>query len=366
MKLTTYIPKSLKDKLKPYYFRFIYRAQVSDFRDTKKAAVRFILIGSPEHRNLGDHAIAEAERNFFAKHFPDTPLVELSGPCYRSLPEITQSKIRPDDIICITGGGFLGSLWMIEEDMVRDVLQSFPDNQVIIFPQTVYFEDTVHGKEELAKSKKIYGECKNLKIFLREKKSYDYVIENFDISKDRVFLIPDMVLSITANSAAGTNRDSILLCLRGDKESCLSENLKSNLTSSLENFGCRISCVDTVVQREVSLSERKQELDSIFQTFSSAKLVITDRLHGMLFAVITGTPCIAMNQVSGKVAGVYEWIKDLEYVSFVEDVSEIVKEADRLLRLPTQKYNPEFLNDEFEQLCSELDKCLKGDTERYD
>ena len=350
MRIAQYLPNTLKDKLRPAYFRFIYSEQLSQFRKTKEKTRRIILIGSPEHGNLGDHAIAEAERNFFAKDFPDIPLVELSGPCYRSLPGIIQSKIRPDDIICITGGGFLGSLWMIEEDMVRDVLQSFPNNQVVIFPQTMYFEDTVHGKEELAKSKKIYGECKNLKIFLREKKSYDYVIENFAIPQDRVFLIPDMVLSMTGNSAAGTNRDTILLCLRGDKESCLSENLKSNLTSSLENFGCRISCVDTVVQREVSLSERKQELDSIFQTFSSAKLVITDRLHGMLFAVITGTPCIAMNQVSGKVAGVYEWIKDLEYVSFVEDVSEIVKEADRLLRLPTQKYNPEFLNDEFEQI----------------
>ncbi len=44
--------------------------------------------------------------------------------------------------------------------------------------------------------------------------------------------------------------------------------------------------------------DRMEELNSKFAEFLSSGLVITDRLHGMIFAAITGTPCIALDNKS--------------------------------------------------------------------
>ena len=43
---------------------------------------------------------------------------------------------------------------------------------------------------------------------------------------------------------------------------------------------------------------------------SAWRFPIKFRLHGMIMSVITDTPCIAMNNTSGKVKGVYDTIKN--------------------------------------------------------
>ena len=64
---------------------------------------------------------------------------------------------------------------------------------------------------------------------------------------------------------------------------------------------------------------------ALFDEFRHARLVITDRLHGMIFAVITGTPCIVIDSKSPKVRGCYEWIKQLDYIKFIDSAEDIEK-----------------------------------------
>ena len=52
--------------------------------------------------------------------------------------------------------------------------------------------------------------------------------------------------------------------------------------------------------------------------FSSSKLVVTDRLHGMIFSAITNTPCICFDNKNGKVSAQYEWIRNNSYVKLVD------------------------------------------------
>lgn len=51
--------------------------------------------------------------------------------------------------------------------------------------------------------------------------------------------------------------------------------------------------------------------------------MITDRLHGMIFCAITGTPCVVINSKSPKVRDCYEWIKDLDYIQFCDDIDNL-------------------------------------------
>ena len=65
----------------------------------------------------------------------------------------------------------------------------------------------------------------------------------------------------------------------------------------------------------VPISNRTIAVEKKLMEFSRAELVITDRLHAMLFAAITGTPCVAFDNSSKKVSGVYEWIRHLDYIA---------------------------------------------------
>jgi len=48
--------------------------------------------------------------------------------------------------------------------------------------------------------------------------------------------------------------------------------------------------------------------------------VITDRLHGMIFAFITGTPAIVLPNNNGKIEHSYDWISECGYICFLRSV----------------------------------------------
>ncbi|WP_022772816.1 polysaccharide pyruvyl transferase family protein [Butyrivibrio sp. AE2015] len=274
----------------------------------------FIMINTPNHGNLGDHAIAIAEQRFFYERFPSIRYREITGDYYRKNSSIIKKLMKTNIVLGISGGGYIGDVWMEEEELVRSVVSSFPDNKIIIFPQTVYYRDTEQGKQEWEITKKIFDNHRaDVTFFLREKKSYDFIKNNLPTLKN-VFLTPDMVLSLEKNY--GFKRNGILLCFRDDREKYISIDIVKEIEKCAKEKNIEIKRSSTVLERNVDVSEREQAVEEKLKEFASAKLVVTDRLHGMLFAAITGTPCIAFDNETGKVGGVYEWIKDLNYVFF--------------------------------------------------
>ena len=73
-------------------------------------------------------------------------------------------------------------------------------------------------------------------------------------------------------------------------------------------------------------NKRTQILDKFMGEIGGKELVITDRLHGMIFCAITGTPCVVINSKSPKVRGCYEWIKHLDYIRFADKAEDIAAE----------------------------------------
>ena len=72
------------------------------------------------------------------------------------------------------------------------------------------------------------------------------------------------------------------------------------------------------MNKTINSDVRKQFIDKKIREFSEYSLVITDRLHAMVFSALGHTPCIAFDNSSKKVSGVYEWIKDNQFVICVE------------------------------------------------
>ncbi len=107
---------------------------------------RIITLCVPRHGNSGDIAIALAQRKLLATKFPEYVLIELPGELCRDYPHIIVHNLNESDILIINGGSWFGSLWKHSEIEVLKILRHFPNNMIIIMPQTIYYFDNKQGK----------------------------------------------------------------------------------------------------------------------------------------------------------------------------------------------------------------------------
>lgn len=278
-----------------------------------------ILLQTPLHGNLGDHAIAKAEAEMFDRTgiaFCDFPWTEGLEARYA---RVTSTR-KP---IFITGGGFLGSLWKNEETRFRQTLQAFQKNRVIVFPQTIYFDmDTEDGRKYFEESRVLYESHPNLTIFVRERYSLEFMKKY--MPGVHVGLVPDAAM-LLSEVPVSESRKGAVICLRKDKEKTLSDIDCVTILQEVKKRFSEVLVTDTVLSGAVPLDQRNCALQDKLAEFSSARIVITDRLHGMIFAAITETPCIVVNSLSHKIAGCYEWLQGCSYIRFADDADSVLK-----------------------------------------
>lgn len=275
---------------------------------------RAILFQTPEHNNIGDIALLLSERILFR----NMKVIEVTYLEYLRFKSVIQLFVRKKDVILIQAGGNMGSVWEYYEDNRRDIIKTFGKNKIISLPQSVYFENTPFGKESLRASVDTYGAHKNLVLIARERYSYDIMKKVF--SKNRVYLIPDLALYLKYEQNNKV-RKGILLCIREDAERAISDEDRQKIVSALKGKEYRYT--DMYCNIKLNDSNIKNIVYTKMLEFANAELVITDRLHGMVFATITETPCVALSNSYHKLRGVYEWIKDLPYVKHIDNVNEM-------------------------------------------
>jgi pyruvyl transferase EpsI len=320
------LPKKIKMLIKKHILIEDVPYLNNTLNSLKKTAgnKRIILIGTPIHGNLGDHAIAIAERQLIAEYAKDFELIEITMPVYRAKSKAIKHFVTKNDFLIISGGGWLGTIWKHNEDAVRSALIYFPDNRILIMPQTIYFDESKEGMVEKEKSKKIFSSHENLTICLRDLKSYNFVLNNnFVKDKTKCFYVPDVALAFDCNIEK-QSRKGALLCFRQDRENVMDFMDRRKIKNSLRKIGLKTNYTTTVYLHQILLDERTKAVDEKLREYAGSRIVVTDRLHSMIFAAITGTPCIAFDNKTAKVKGVYNWIKDLEYIRFVSSVDEAI------------------------------------------
>lgn len=306
------LPIEVKKKIMNYIIKRKFIRKLKKSED-----IRFLLIGTPLHGNLGDQAITIAECEYLDKNFPDIPIIEIQRYYFELFGQILEKYIRVTDILLIQGGGFLGTQWIGEEYFVRMIIEKFPNNSIVILPQTVFYENSPWGQCELEKSRKIYANHAHLCLCAREKISFELMKEYYN--KNNVLLMPDIVLYLY-NKVNYENivREGVIFCFRRDKEKKISKQEIEYLRTVVKKKGYEINDIDTVVRYNIYPKIRETEVEKLWREFSNAQIIVTDRLHGMIFAAITRTPCIVLSNSNHKVEGVYEWIKELDYIIFLK------------------------------------------------
>lgn len=322
-----------------------YKAILAEKKQANPKVVYLVL--TPEHTNLGDHAIASEETKLLQSLGID--YIEITGQQLETMQRKKQLGVMNKTPILINGGGNLGTLWFDVEQLMRDIVKANPKSPIFILPNTIFYEDSDYGRKELENSKKLYNSHKRLTFYAREKVSLA-VMKN---AYNNVKLVPDMVLR-RDECVADTNRSGCLICLRNDLEKTVSSEESAVISEQLRQlFGDRVAVTDTHAKQNVPIEQREAALEKKFDEFRGAELVVTDRLHGMIFCAISGTPCIVINSKSPKVKGCYEWIKHLDYIRFVDDVSQITSEYQKI-PAALHQYDHAHLNDYFDTLASDI------------
>lgn len=303
-----------------------------DAKDLLNDKRKVFLFGSPSYTNIGDQAIAYAEEKFIKNHFPYYEYIEIMDYATEEGIELVKEIIKEDDIVCFTGGGNLGSLYLeIEEDR-RKVFEVFKDYKTISLPQSVYFEDTEEGNLEKQKSQDAYHKNRHLTIAARESQTLEVVKDTFN---SNVIYTPDMVLSLDIVPKE-LKRDGVLFILRADKEKVTDEDFITDLMKWAERIG-PVNRTDTVLSEvdTIDYDEREKYFLEMLEKIGSSKIVITDRLHAMVFSIITNTPCLVFGNSYGKAKHSYtDWLDELNFIEYTDtqDISELERLVEKLMK----------------------------------
>ena len=229
-----------------------------------------------------------------------------------------------------------------------------PKSVIIILPNTIYYDADEEGQKDFEKSKEIYNAHHKLYLYAREKRSFDLMKSAYN----NVKLVPDIVLSRDFFKTSIV-RKGCIICLRHDHERTRSDQEEITIINQAEElFPSNVILTDMIAEDRISISGRENVVKAKLAQFAHAELVITDRLHGMIFCAITGTPCIVINSKSPKVAGCYEWIKNLDYIRFAENAASIKDEYNKIPK-GENIYDHSQLDPYFDELRNDLIRLIK-------
>lgn len=315
----------LRKLLHPFYYellRFVFSKDnkaVTRIRYGNRG--RVFLLQAADYGNIGDIAITLAQTQRLRSLFPDKELVVMYASSeYDDLKSLIRC-LKDGDLIAFVGGGSIGDVYYYYEIYRQLVVTMSRHIPIVVFPQSVKFRKLSNFRRAAS----IYSGKRELLFAAREEYSY----RQLATFANRRILVPDIALTMDYYNSA--LRSGAGLCLRNDYERLLTDREQKYVEEcvrfrfdSVSDFDthCGIDNLPPDCQRALF----KETVDTI----SSKELLVTDRLHGMIFGFITGTPTIALSNNNQKILGSYKWIESCPYVKYLEDVRELPAAIDEL------------------------------------
>lgn len=310
------------------YLRRLFR-ELKLFIETKRVFMvckkvdkaKIYYIGIPAHSNLGDLAQGVCIRRWLKKHYSDYCVVEIETNAlvntHFSLLKLLKKDFNDErDFIVFQSGYTTTDLGGFADIMHKAVMEVLPTARVLMMPQTIFFKTKVR-KEQCSK---IYNNQKRMLFLARDKVSYDMAKEMFPEIEKRCF--PDIVTTLIGTKIFNTNRDGIIFCLRNDVEKFYSDDDLKKLIEKCKTIG-NVNRTDTT--KNVNVVNRAEEfINTEISEYSKYKVMVTDRYHGTILALVAGTPVVIVKSTDHKVITGADWFKGVydNYVYVAEDLDD--------------------------------------------
>lgn len=260
-----------------------------------------------DYENLGDIAITEAQYKILKEMYgPDYDVVRVPVKDVDSIVNAIKKLSIDNVIVTIIGGGNSGTLYEFIERKRRYILKELSEYSIISFPQSIYYEKNIRGEVYKKEFIRLCNKCSRLVLLARDKNSYA-IYKTMGL---KCMLVPDSAFMLEFRYSI-EKKNSIAWIFRNDKEKGITNEDREAIISSISNIGLRIENKDTCDITVEAETDLQKLLNSYISEISKMKLVITDRLHGMILAIIAGTPCIVFDNNNGKIESLYNtWLYD--------------------------------------------------------
>ncbi|WP_424475224.1 polysaccharide pyruvyl transferase family protein [Oceanobacillus kimchii] len=278
----------------------------------------------PVHGNIGDMLIWQGTEKFFE----DNNINVLNRFNYHEATRKLKKGllgINKNEIIVCHGGGNFGDLYSPHQELRNKLINFFPNNKIIILPQTIYYQK----EENLINDINLYKSHSDLHIFVRDRRSFNLLKEN---GLTNVKLIPDMahILYPVEYNTQNKNNKKELLFLRRDIESNNGQahNKRNSFDwDDLFSYVSRIymknlirvnksSVLSTVLSSNLFFllwkNFMKKTVEKAVIYYSNFNSIKTSRLHGHILACLMNKKNILIDNSYGKNSSYYnEWTKDI-------------------------------------------------------
>lgn len=285
------------------------------------------LLDFPAHSNVGDSAIWLGCLQLLRE-------MDLPEPCYscdtESYDRDTLARRLGRGTILFTGGGSFGDLWERHLHFRERVVADFPDNDIVQLPQSVYFRSA----QSLDRARATFDRHPRLTILARDAASLDTVRREFRAPS---FLAPDAAFGLGALPNGLKPHLDVLWLKRRDLEDRWMGAVPSgdaavvDWTSEPRSAGVVLSrtlsrlygshpALARLTGRVLEASYRRiarERLSRGVTLLQSARVVVTDRLHGHILALLLGIPHVILDNSYGKVHHfAREWTSESPLVHF--------------------------------------------------
>lgn len=304
-------------------------SKILDFIEDRNDVV---FVDFPLYYNVGDLLILAGTINFFKNNSINVKLY-LSTSNFNDI-NINKVITKNTTIIC-QGGGNFGDIYDIHQNLREDIVKKFPENRIIILPQTAFF----NKNDNKEKSKKIFKEHNNVIMFARDEVTYKIFTEFTKYT----YLIPDMAHELYGDLPKSKKNKNILYFLRKDVEK---RPIQAEIEETIKGYDCfdwddLISIKDkrilSFIYRLIQINRilklnslnnlifkiwYKHAYSLVFKmskVFSSYESIVTSRLHGHILSCLVDVPSSIIDNSYGKNTEYYKvWTKDLEITSVVD------------------------------------------------
>lgn len=289
----------------------------------------YVFWGLPYYINPGDTLIWEGALDL------------LKGCKYKCLGTCgwDEYKYRPlskDTVILIIGGGFFGDVWRNAWDCVMDTITQYPDNPIIILPQSIHYDNQTVAKSDAQRLSK----CSKLTICVRDQRSFDY---GKSVFSNNIILVPDLAFHLPINKYRKdiVNSGRTLYVKRADKEKPAVElksldnvdvrdwpDMDEKLTGSLRivmGLYARIrpykssKFIEWIISKLMYYFQRRIIIKNAVDFIDQYDTVYTTRLHVMILSFLLDKEVIILDNSYGKVSGCYlAWIKECTKIRLYE------------------------------------------------
>lgn len=304
--------------------------KIAELRKEIERVVRPLITGDchltnlPFHTNIGDSLIWNGAK----------ALIESTG--FRCLSETSfftwrNRKVKSGDVIVFDGGGNIGDLWRPVMDFMLDVIDRFHDNRIIVFPNSVWYDD----KRLIELDAERMAQHPDLHLIARDSQSFDFFQRRF--YSNNIYLAPDMAFYVPPTMLASSRKvtpkpGSVLYLRRTDKEYNPNNavNIQATTVSDWPTMTAPVltdriypHCVAVMkllnmpgVCNMIGRRCARDRYVGIGAGFIARyESIITTRLHTMILSVLVGRPVRYIDNKSGKLSAFAEtWLSNLQSV----------------------------------------------------